>query len=205
MADCQVSRSSPHRTGESSMIAQQIRTTIAGIVLAVAVVITGVLTWNATATSYKHDIAKLEKAHADEVVQYERDIGAIKSKAQEDTAVAISRMKAAQDALAELDKQKTQELADAQAANDALKRDVADGSRRVRILQTNLTTRCDTSQHATSGDPSARSLGDGTAVELTREAGSLVLDLRQDIIRDQAKLIYLQRYVVDVVKQCKRL
>lgn len=185
------------------MIVQQIKTTIVGIVLAVAVLITGVLTWNATATSYKHDIAKLERDHADKVAQYERDIGAIKSKAQEETAAAITRMKAAQDALAELDKQKTQELANAQAENDALKRDVVDGTRRVRILQTNLSTKCDTSQHTTSGDPTAVSVGNAAAIELSQAAGSTVLSIREGIISDQAKLTYLQHYVTDVVKQCK--
>ncbi len=114
-------------------------------------------------------------------------------------------MKAAQDALAELDKQKTQELANAQAENDALKRDVVDGTRRVRILQTNLSTKCDTSQHATSGDPTAVSLGNAAAVELSQAAGSTVLSIREGIISDQAKLTYLQRYVTDVVKQCRRL
>lgn len=187
------------------MIVQQIKTTVAGIILAVAIVITGFITWSITSNSYQGDIAKLEKKHADQVAQYERDIGAIKAKAQEETAAAITRMKAAQDALAILDQQKSQELANAQAENDALKRDVADGSRRVRILQANLSTRCDTNTNASGGNSSTGSVGNGAAVELTAEAGRTVLDLRQDIIRDQAKLTYLQTYVRDVVKQCRRM
>lgn len=187
------------------MIVEQVKTTIAVVALLVAALITGFATWKITATSYQHDIAQLEKGHSDKVAQYERDIGAIKSKAQEETAAAITRMKAAQDALAELDKLKTQELANAQAANDALKRDVADGSRRVRILQANVSTKCDTSQHTASTDPSAVGVGDGAAVELTDLAGSVILGIREGIIRDQAKLTYLQRYVTDVVKQCRRL
>ena len=187
------------------MIVQQIKTTIVGILLAIVVVITGGITWGIVSKSYKTDIAKLEKQHADKVAEYERNIGAIQAKAQEETAAAITRMKAAQDALAELDKQKTQELANAQAENDALKRDVVDGTRRVRILQTNLSTKCDTSQHATSGDPTAVSVGNAAAVELSQAAGSTVLSIREGIISDQAKLTYLQRYVTDVVKQCRRL
>ena len=96
------------------MIVQQIKTTIVGIMLAIVVVITGGITWGIVSNSYKTDIAKLEKQHADKVAEYERNIGAIQAKAQEETAAAITRMKAAQDALAELDKQKTQELANAQ-------------------------------------------------------------------------------------------
>jgi len=186
------------------MIIQQIKTTVAGIILAVAVVITGFITWSITSNSYQDDIAEIEKNHAEKVAQYERDIGAIKAKAQEETAAAMSRMKAAQDAMAELDRQKSEELANAKAENDALMRDVADGTRRVRILQANLSG-CNSSANASGGNSGTGSVGDGAAVELTTEAGRTVLDLRQGIISDQAKLTYLQSYVKDIVKQCKRM
>ncbi|WP_275348059.1 lysis system i-spanin subunit Rz [Xenorhabdus bovienii] len=42
---------------------------------------------------------------------------------------------------------------------------------------------------------SSRSMGDATTVELTGETGSTVLDIREDIINDLAKLRYLQDYV----------
>lgn len=186
------------------MIGQQIQTTIAAIVLAVAVVLTGIVTWKITANSYKNDIAEIERKHAGEVVSYERKIGAIQAKAQEETAAAITRMKDAQNALAELDQQKSKELANAKAENDALMRDVADGTRRVRILQTNLAG-CNSGSGTTSGNSSTGSVGDGATIGLTAEAGATVLDIRQGIISDQAKLTYLQTYVRDVVKQCKRM
>ncbi len=47
------------------MIVQQIKTTIVGILLAIVVVITGGITWGIVSNSYKTDIAKLEKQHAD--------------------------------------------------------------------------------------------------------------------------------------------
>lgn len=186
------------------MIGQQIQTTIAAIVLAVAVVLTGIVAWKITANSYKNDIAEIERKHAGEVVSYERKIGAIQAKAQEDTAAAITRMKDAQNALAELDQQKSKELANAKAENDALMRDVADGTRRVRILQTNLAG-CNSGSGTAGGNSSTGSVGDGATVELSKDFGSAILDIRQGIIEDQAKLTYLQTYVRDVVKQCKRM
>lgn len=186
------------------MIGQQIQTTIAAVVLAVAVVLTGVLTWRITANSYESDISEIEKKHADQIAEYERNIGVIKSKGMEDTAAALQRMKEAQDALAALDQQKSKELANAKAENDALMRDVADGTRRVRILQTSLAG-CSSGVGTAGGDTSTGSMGDGATVELTRDASKTVLDLREGIISDQAKLTYLQTYVRDVVKQCKRL
>ena len=186
------------------MIGQQIQTTVAAIVLAVAVVITGFIVWSITSNSYQNDIAEIEKKHADRIAQYERNIGAIKAKAQEETGGAINRMKDAQNALAALDQQKTKELADAKAENDALMRDVADGTRRVRILQTNLAG-CNASAGTASRNPSTGSVGDGAAVEVSADFGRDVLNLREGIINDQAKLTYLQTYVRDVVKQCKRM
>ena len=186
------------------MIVDQIKTTIAGIVLAIAVIITGFVTCSITSNHYKGVINGIEKENAEQVAGYERAIGAIKSKAQEETAAAISRMKDAQNKLAELDKKTSEELANAKSENDNLRRDVADGSRRVRILQANLAG-CNASPNTTSGNTSTRSVGDAATVELSKTAGDIVLGIREGIISDQAKLVYLQSYVKDVVKQCKRL
>ncbi len=186
------------------MIVEQVKTTIAGIALAIAVIITGFVTWSITSNHYKGVINEIEKTNAEQVAGYERSIGAIKGKAQEETAAAMQRMKDAQNALAELDKQTSQELANAKSENDNLRRDVADGSRRVRILQTNLAG-CNSNTNATSGDTSTRSMGNAATVELTATAGQDILNIREGIISDQAKLVYLQSYVKDIVKQCKRL
>lgn len=186
------------------MIIGQVEKTVAGIVLAIAVIIVGFVAWGVTSGHYKNKISNLEKNHADQVAQYERNIGAIKAKAQEETAAAMQRMKDAQAALVELDKKKSKELANAKAENDALMRDVADGTRRVRILQANLTG-CNSGAGTSSRDTSTGSMGDGTTVELSAAAGQLIYNIREGIITDQAKLTYLQNYVSDVVKQCKRL
>lgn len=186
------------------MIVEQVKTTIAGIALAIAVIITGFVTWSITSNHYKGVINEIEKTNAEQVAGYERSIGAIKSKAQEETAAAMQRMKDAQNALAELDKQTSQELANAKSENDNLRRDVANGSRRVRILQTNLAG-CNANTNTAGGNTSTRSMGDAATVELSAIAADTIFSIREGIISDQAKLVYLQSYVKDIVKQCKRL
>ncbi|MDE9495980.1 lysis protein, partial [Xenorhabdus bovienii] len=84
--------------------------------------------------------------------------------------------------LAELDTKHTQELDNAKTEIDTLRADVAAGRRKLRIKAI-----CPVSETTSS-----RSMGDATSVELTGETGSTVLDIREDIINDQAKLRYLQ-------------
>lgn len=163
---------------------------ITGILCAL---IAGFAVYQAQNMRFGREISDLKASH-------DRQLNAITTKAQQDTAEAMTRMKAAQDAAAELDKQKTQELANAQAENDRLRADVAAGTRRVRIAAANLAT-C---QLSASRGASTGGVGDGAEVELSNEAGSAILDIRAGIISDQAKLDYLQGYVRDVVKQCKR-
>lgn len=161
--------------------------------------------WWVTSTSYDADIATLNQTHADERAQWKTDKAAISNKAQEETAAALQRTKAAQDALAALDAQKSKELADAEHENNALRDDVAAGNKRVRILAANLATaNLAARQHAASGNTPATGVGDGTYAELSTEAGQRILDIRAGVIRKEAQLETLQDYVEKVVKQCKR-
>lgn len=185
------------------MIVQQVQITIASVILVIAVLICGVATWSLTSLGYKNKIAQIEQSHAETVVKYERDIGAIQAQAKQENDNVLARMKTAQDALAELDREKTQELLNAQAKNDNLMRDVNDGTRRVHILQTSLADCGNTS--GTGGNTSAGGMGDAAAIELTATAGSTILNIRKGITEDQAKLNYLQLYVKDIVKQCKKI
>ncbi|CDL79932.1 lysis protein [Xenorhabdus cabanillasii] len=89
------------------------------------------------------------------------------------------------DMLHELDTRHTQELANVRTEIDTLRADVAAGRRKLRIKAT-----CPVHESTTSG-----SVGDGTPVELTGETGSTVLDIREGIINDRAKLRYLQDYI----------
>ncbi|MDC9591801.1 lysis protein, partial [Xenorhabdus sp. XENO-10] len=88
--------------------------------------------------------------------------------------------------LAELDTRHTQELAHAKTEIDTLRADVAAGRRKLRIKAVCPSV----PETVTSG-----SVVTTTAVELSGETGPIVLDIREDIINDLAKLRYLQDYV----------
>lgn len=174
---------------------------------AVVVIIAGAgagIAWWATSTSYKSDIAELNRQHAEEREAWGREKIAITTAAQQATADAYNRTRQAQDAAAAADKKAQEALANAQRENDSLRADVAAGIKRVRILSANLATANIASQHATGGSAGACSVGDGEGAELSAEAGQRVLDIRAGIIRREAKINYLQDYVQNVVKGCKR-
>ena len=162
------------------------------------------IAWWATSTNYDADIALLKKQHADDRAAWDREKTAITTKAQQDTAAAIKRTHDAQDAAAAADKSSQEKLANAKRENDALRDDVAAGRKRVSILTANLAAANRSSGNATGGSSSTSSLGNGTAIELSREAGLLIYDIREGMISDREKILYLQSYIRDVVKQCKR-
>ncbi len=121
---------------------------------------------------------------------------AVSDKALADTETHITTMKAFQKRLAELDKQHSEDLANAQVENNRMRDDVIAGTRRVRIATANLAT-C---QLTKSGDSTTGGVGDGTTVELSQAAGRNIFDIRAGIINDQAKLRYLQDYARSVPK-----
>ncbi|ECJ3538067.1 lysis protein [Salmonella enterica] len=120
---------------------------------------------------------------------------AVKYKSQRDTAThnlklanaTITDMQARQRDVAALDEKYTKELADAQTENADLQRRLASGGR-VRVKG-----RCAVPASTTTASPG--SVGNAATVELSRDAGQNVLDIRAGIISDQAKLRYLQEYV----------
>lgn len=140
--------------------------------------------WLVTSKIYQKDIA-------DNKLVYANELKKISDKANKDMAAMIRNNNALQEKLSELDKKSQQEKDDAQAANDSLKLDVASGKRRVLIAQANLAT-CKLSADTNA---KASSLGNGTSVELTGEAGRTILNIRGGIINDRAKIVYLQKYI----------
>ncbi|EAP0828860.1 lysis protein [Salmonella enterica] len=120
---------------------------------------------------------------------------AVKYKSQRDTVThnlklanaTITDMQARQRDVAALDAKYTKELADAQTENADLQRRLASGGR-VRVKG-----RCAVPASTTTASPG--SVGNAATVELSRDAGQNVLDIRAGIISDQAKLRYLQEYV----------
>ncbi|EHG4044690.1 lysis protein [Salmonella enterica] len=125
---------------------------------------------------------------------------AVRYKDQRDTAThslklaneTITDMTKRQRDAAALDAKYTKELADAKAENDALQRRLAAGGR-VRVKG-----RCTVPASATPA--STGSVGDAATVELYPDSGQNVLSIRSGIISDQAKLRYLQQYVME---QCQ--
>ncbi|OHG64180.1 lysis protein, partial [Salmonella enterica subsp. enterica serovar Muenchen] len=113
---------------------------------------------------------------------------AVKYKSQRDTAshsltlanATITDMQTRQRDNAALDAKYTKELADAKAENDALRRKLDNGGR-VRVKG-----RCTVPASTTTASPG--SVGNAATVELSRDSGQNVLDIRAGIISDQAKL-----------------
>lgn len=125
---------------------------------------------------------------------------AVKYKDQRDTVThklalanaTITDMQTRQRDVAALDAKYTKELADAQTRNTDLQRRLAAGGR-VRVKG-----RC--TVPASTTPASTGSVGDAATVELYPDSGQNVLSIRSGIISDQAKLRYLQQYVME---QCQ--
>ncbi|WP_323854757.1 lysis system i-spanin subunit Rz [Xenorhabdus koppenhoeferi] len=160
--------------------------------LIVSLVIGGILGWWGHRSLFLSELAGLKQQHAAQLV-------AINQQARSETLAAIQQMKEAQNRAAKLDEYYSGKLAHVTEENAALRTDIAAGYRRVQIAAANLAT-C---QHPQNRDTAPRSVGDGTQIELTAEAGRTIYDIRTGIIRDQTKLDYLQQYVREVVRQCK--
>lgn len=161
--------------------------------------------WWFTSTSYKTDILTMQNSHKDEAAKWERERLAIAVKAQQDTAEAYQRLKESQDENQQLTAYWSAKLRESKDVNDKLSGDVAAGHKRVYIAESALARVTDAvNQLATSGSVTASGMGNGTGIGLTGSAGLAILRIRDGIISDRAKVNYLQGYVRDVVKQCKR-
>ncbi|ELY4339533.1 TPA: lysis protein [Cronobacter sakazakii] len=105
----------------------------------------------------------------------------------------ITDMQTRQRDVAALDAKYTQELADANAENDALRKRLDNGGR-VRVKGS-----CSVS--ATTKTSGTSSVGNDATVELSDVAGRNVLGIRSGIISDQTSLRTLQEYIKT---QCQR-
>ena len=90
--------------------------------------------------------------------------------------------------LSALDTRINKEVTDALAENNRHRHAVAAGAVRVRYVA----ARCPS--HDLPATTATGSVGDGAGIELAPKAGLDVLDLREALIRDRAKIDYLQGY-----------
>lgn len=150
------------------------------------------LTWWIEGMRWDKDVSSLKESHA-------LALKKISDKAVADLVAANQRTAEAQAAAAVLDKKHTEELAHELAKNEALRADVAAGTRRVRIAEANLAT----SQLTRGNNTGAGGVGNAAQVELSDAGGRAVLDLRASTIKDGQVIQYLQGYITKVVKQCK--
>jgi len=103
-------------------------------------------------------------------------------------AATINDMTERQQQLAELDKTHTEALSAAESENDALRRQLAAGSRRMYVR-----AKCPAPGSSTTAGTG--SMGDAAAVELAGDSRRNILDVRAGIIRDREKVRYLQEYI----------
>lgn len=96
-----------------------------------------------------------------------------------------------QRALAELDERYTEKLNEAEHENAALRTQLANGHRRMYVTG-------DRGSVGRTSPPSASRMGHDAAIGLPAGIGQDILSIRQGIIRDQQKLMYLQNYIRQV-------
>jgi hypothetical protein len=96
--------------------------------------------------------------------------------------------------IAEIESRLLKEKNDAVAENTRRMRAVAAGAVRVRYVA----AQCPSPDLPTAATPG--SVGDGAGIELAPAAGLDVLDLREALIRDRAKIEYLQGYIRKITK-----
>ena len=93
--------------------------------------------------------------------------------------------------LSTMDARITKEVSDALAENNRRRSAVATGTVRVRYVA----ARCPSPSPDLPATAATGSVGDGAGIELAPKAGLDVLDLREALIKDRAKIEYLQGYV----------
>lgn len=145
--------------------------------------------WQAQGWRYGAQLSNLKATHAETL----REIADKTAKASE----AVRKYEAGvADQLADKDVQHYQELTYAQSETARMRACIAAGTCGVRIIT--RSTAC-AAGGAVPQDAGAGSMGDG-AVALDGETAVRVLDLRESVAADAAKLAYLQEYA----KSCYR-
>lgn len=138
----------------------------------------------------QREITASARIEAAEQAKQRADEARAVAEATDKLRTAVHAWRAAQaEHLSTLDARITKEVSDAIAENNRRRSAVAAGTVRVRYVA----ARCpspDLPATAATG-----SVGDGAGIDLAPKAGLDVLDLREALIRDRAKIDYLQAYI----------
>lgn len=161
-----------------------------GVAAGAVVLITAgfAVAWEWQANAYGKTIAEKEASH-------QADVALIANAGADEARRALGKQQDAELRLAALDKHSTEEKRKLNDENVALRRAVADGSRRLRIAGG-----CSSGSENLSGTAGAAGVVDAGSVELSAETGQDILDIRAGIISDQAALKGLQKYVEEVCR-----
>lgn len=143
----------------------------------------------------QREITASVRIEAAEQAKQRADEARAVAEATDKLRTAVHAWRAAQaEHLSTLDARITKEVSDAIAENNRRRPAVAAGTVRVRYVA----ARCpspDLPATAATG-----SVGDGAGIELAPKAGLDVLDLREALIKDRAKIDYLQAYIRKVTE-----
>jgi prophage endopeptidase len=148
---------------------------------------TGAWIWQANA--YGKVIATNEASR-------QADLASIANAGAEQARRALAKQRNAEQRLAALDRNATEEKVKANAENETLRRAVANGARRLSIAGS-----CSAGGGNLPEATSASGVGDAGTVELAAATGRSVFDIRAGIIADQAALRAAQSYIRDVCLQ----
>jgi prophage endopeptidase len=165
------------------MTEAQVKMIGVAVVAMVLCVAGGAVAWFWQANAYGKVIATNE-------ANRQADIALIANAGADQARKALAKQQDAEQKLAALDKDATEQKEKANAENETLRRAVADGTRRLRIAGT-----CSASGGNVSQASGAASVGDAGSVELSAAVGRSVLDIRAGIIADQAALRAAQDYI----------
>lgn len=140
--------------------------------------------------------AAFSKQKSEHDTAYAQQVARAATAAQQKLMLQQEYMKQA----GETDTRHTKELTDAKDENDRLRRLYTGADGRAAAAERRLRIQGHCAASGPGNDvpdtASAGSVGDATAVELSREAGSAVWDIREGVIEDRAKIAYLQDYAL---------
>ena len=150
--------------------------------------------WSWSGANGRADVAAAEKLHSDTLGEIAR-AGAQQLRQQQELYVAQ------QARLQALDTKHYQELEDAKAENESLRRSYSDADNERRRLRIEVkVARADARVAGALADSGACSMGDVATLELSGAAGQAVWDIRAGMIEDREKLVYLQGYA----RECRK-